>query len=113
MVRRPFFLIVDVESILGEEEVWSRQARVTVRKGNNFWFDRWIAIKILQEFPEAILHGMDVESTLGEAEVLLRQARVTVRTVHNIWSDRWIAIKILQEFPEALLHGLDVESILV
>jgi hypothetical protein len=32
----PFFLIVDVESILGEEEVWSRQARVTVRKGNNF-----------------------------------------------------------------------------
>jgi hypothetical protein len=27
---------VDVESILGEEEVWSRQARVTVRKGNNF-----------------------------------------------------------------------------
>jgi hypothetical protein len=27
---------VDVESILGEEEVWSRQAKVTVRKGNNF-----------------------------------------------------------------------------
>jgi hypothetical protein len=27
---------VDVESILGEEEVWSCQARVTVHKGNNF-----------------------------------------------------------------------------
>jgi hypothetical protein len=27
---------VDVESILGEEEVWLRQARVTVRKSNNF-----------------------------------------------------------------------------
>jgi hypothetical protein len=27
---------VDVESILVEEEVWSCQARVTVRKGNNF-----------------------------------------------------------------------------
>jgi hypothetical protein len=26
---------VDAESIIGEE-VWSRQARVTVRKGNNF-----------------------------------------------------------------------------
>jgi len=25
-----------VEMILGEEEIWSRQARVTVRKGNNF-----------------------------------------------------------------------------
>ena len=28
--------IVDVESILVDEEVWSRQARVTVRKGSNF-----------------------------------------------------------------------------
>jgi hypothetical protein len=27
---------VDVESILGEEEVWSRQARATVRKRKNF-----------------------------------------------------------------------------
>jgi hypothetical protein len=26
---------VDVESILGEVEVWSRQARVTVQKGHN------------------------------------------------------------------------------
>jgi hypothetical protein len=26
---------VDVESILGEEEVWSRPARVTVRRGHN------------------------------------------------------------------------------
>jgi hypothetical protein len=29
------FHIMDVESILGEEEVWSRQARVTVRRGHN------------------------------------------------------------------------------
>ena len=27
---------VDVETILGDEEIWSRQARVTVRKGNNW-----------------------------------------------------------------------------
>jgi hypothetical protein len=32
----PFFLIVDVESILGEEEVWSRQARVTVQRAITF-----------------------------------------------------------------------------
>jgi hypothetical protein len=30
------FHIVDVESILGEEEVWSLQARVTVQTGHNF-----------------------------------------------------------------------------
>jgi hypothetical protein len=30
------FHIVDVETILGEEEIWSRQARVTVRKVNKF-----------------------------------------------------------------------------
>jgi hypothetical protein len=34
--RCPFFLIVDAESILGEEEVWSRQARVTGRTGHKF-----------------------------------------------------------------------------
>ena len=44
----------DVESKLGEMEVWSRHARVTVRKGHNFWFDRWIALKILQVFSEAV-----------------------------------------------------------
>jgi hypothetical protein len=38
---------VDVESILGEEEVRSLQARVMVRTGYNFWFDRWIAMNIL------------------------------------------------------------------
>jgi hypothetical protein len=27
---------VDLESILGEDDVWSRQARVIVRKGQNF-----------------------------------------------------------------------------
>jgi glucose/arabinose dehydrogenase len=27
---------VDVESIIGEEDVWSRQARVTARKGRTF-----------------------------------------------------------------------------
>jgi hypothetical protein len=35
---------VDVESILGEEEVCLRQASVTVRIGHNFWSNRWISI---------------------------------------------------------------------
>jgi hypothetical protein len=51
----------DVETILGDDEVSSRQARVTVRKGHNYSYDRWIAIKILQVFLEALLHGADEE----------------------------------------------------
>jgi hypothetical protein len=76
---------VDVESRLGEEEVWSPQVRVTVRKGHNFWSDRWIAIKILTEFPEAFFQIVDVESILDEEDVWSRQRRVTGRTSHNCW----------------------------
>jgi len=74
---------VDVESILGEEEVLSRQARVTVRKGQNFRFDRWIAIKLLMEFPDVVFNGVDVESILGEEDVFSRRAKVTVRKGQN------------------------------
>ena len=45
---------VDVESIIGEVEVWSRHARVMVRKSHNFYSDRWIAIKLLLVFPDAL-----------------------------------------------------------
>jgi hypothetical protein len=62
--------------ILGEVEVWSRQIRITVQKGHNFWSDRWIAIKFLLEFLESVLLGVDLELLLGEAEVLSRQTRV-------------------------------------
>jgi len=63
-----------VESIIDEVEVRSLQARVTVRKGHNFLSDRWIAIKLLLEFPDAIFHGVDVESILGDDEVWSSQA---------------------------------------
>jgi len=75
--------MVDVEMILGEEEIWSRQARVTVRKGHNFLSHRWIAIRILPEFPESFFHIVDVESILGEEEVWSRQGRLTGPTGHN------------------------------
>jgi len=57
---------MDVESMVGEAEVWSRQARLTGRKGDNFWSDRWIAIKSLQDFPAGLFNGVDVESILGQ-----------------------------------------------
>jgi hypothetical protein len=60
---------MDVESTLGEAEVWSIHTRESLWKGHNFWSDRLIAIKILQEFLEALYHGVDVELILGEEEV--------------------------------------------
>jgi hypothetical protein len=83
----PFFLIVDVESILGEEEVWSRQARVTVWRGHNVWTDRSIVIKILQVFLYTLFHIVDVETILGEEEIWSSRARVMVRKCNNFWSD--------------------------
>jgi len=69
--------------ILGEEEVLSRHARVTVRTGHNFSSDCWIAMKILHEFLDVLFYIVDVESILGEEEVWSLQARVTVQTGHN------------------------------
>jgi hypothetical protein len=43
-------------------------------KGHNFRSDRWIVIKLLLEFPDAIFHGVDQESILGEDEVWSRLA---------------------------------------
>ena len=74
---------MDVESILGEEEVWSRTARVTVRTGHDFSSHRWIAIKSLHEIPDALFHIVDVESIHGEEEVYSRQAIVTVCKRNN------------------------------
>jgi len=56
-----------VESLLGDAEVSSLETGVRVRKGHNFGSDRWISLKILQEFPDGVFLGVDVESLLGDA----------------------------------------------
>jgi hypothetical protein len=71
-----------------------------------------IALKFLQEFPEAVFLGVDVESLLGEAEVSSLETRVPVRKGRNFGSHRWIALKFLQEFPDTVFHGVDVESLI-
>jgi hypothetical protein len=45
-------------------------------KGHNFRSDRWIAIaiKLLQELPDALFHALDEESILGDHEVWSSQA---------------------------------------
>jgi len=65
---------VDKESILGDDKVGSSQAGWTVRKGHNLRSDRWIAINLLLEFPDALFHGVDEESLLGDDEVWSRLA---------------------------------------
>jgi hypothetical protein len=48
-------------------------------QGHNFQSDRWTAIKILQEFPDALFHGVDEESILDDDDVWSSQAGWTVR----------------------------------
>jgi len=38
-------------------------------KGLNFQSDRWIGIKLLLEFPDALFHVVDQESILGDDEL--------------------------------------------
>jgi hypothetical protein len=43
-------------------------------KGHNFPSDRWIAIKLLQDFSDALFHGVDEESILDDDKVWSSQA---------------------------------------
>jgi len=72
-----------VESLLGEAEVSALESSVLVRQGRNFWSDRWIALKFLQDFPGAIFLAVDVESLLGEMEVSTLESSVPVPKGRN------------------------------
>jgi len=72
-----------VESLLGEMDFSSLETIVTVRKGHNFRSDRWMTLKILEEFTDAVFLGVDVESLLGDAEGSSLQTRVPVQKGHN------------------------------
>ena len=85
-----------MESLLVEEEVLSRQTGITAENGNNFWSDRWIALKYLQYFQEARFIVLPMESLLVEQEVLSHQNEIIAEKSNNFWSDRWIALKYLQ-----------------
>jgi len=65
---------VDDEWIRGDDDLWSSQAGWTGGKGHNFRSDRWIAIKLLLEFSDALFHAADEESILGHVEVWSSQA---------------------------------------
>jgi len=46
-------------------------------KGHNIRSNRWIVIKLLLEFPDALFHGVDEGSLLGDDEVWSSQASWT------------------------------------
>jgi len=53
----------------------SDRARLDGRsKGHNFRSDRWIAIKLLLEFPDALFHAVDEGSIHGDDELWSIQA---------------------------------------
>jgi hypothetical protein len=58
-----------VESPVGQVEVASLEISLRVSNGHNFRSDRWIYLKSLQEFPDALFLGVDMESRLGQVEV--------------------------------------------
>jgi hypothetical protein len=72
-----------MESLLVEEEVLSCQTGITAENGHNFGSDRWIALKVLQLFPEAVFLEGPLESLLVEEEVLSRQTRITAEMCHK------------------------------
>ena len=84
-----------MESLL-VEEVLSQQTRITAEKRHNFWSNRWIALKVLLLFPEAVFLIVAMESLLVEEKALGSQTRMIGEKDHNFWSDRWIALKVLQ-----------------
>ena len=83
------------------------------QKGHNFWSDRWIAPKFLQDFPEVIFLGVAMESLLNEEEVWSGQTWVTTIKRHNFSSYRWIALKYLQVFSEVVFLRVATEWLLI
>jgi len=67
-----------VESPLGQVDVASLEISVRVLKGHNFGSDRWIALKSLQEFPDAVFLRVDMESPLGQVEVASHEISLRV-----------------------------------
>jgi hypothetical protein len=72
-----------MESLLDEDEVLSRQTEITAEKGYNFWSDRWIALNVLHEFPEAVVVVVSKESLVVEEYGLARQNKTTAKKSYN------------------------------
>ena len=77
-------------------------------KGHHFGSDRWIALKVLQEFSEIVFLGVAMESLLCEEKVKSQQTTIMVLKCHNFGSNRWITLKVLQNFLEVVFLGVAI-----
>jgi hypothetical protein len=73
-----------MESLLVEEVVLSRQTGIKAEKGHHFCSDRWIALKVSQLFPEAVLLVVPMESLVVEEEALWSHTGITGEKGDNI-----------------------------
>jgi hypothetical protein len=60
-----------------------RQSETTAKKGYNFLSDRWIALKLLQQFSDAVSLEVRIESLLDDEEVLPSQTEITAEKGYN------------------------------
>jgi len=72
-----------MEFLVDEEEVLSRLTEITTEKGYNFWSDRWIALNVLHEFPEALVVVVPTESLVVEDYGLARQTETTAKKSYS------------------------------
>jgi hypothetical protein len=63
--------------LLNAPRVWSGQTtdqtRVLAQNVHNYWSDRWIVLKFLQEFPEAVFLGIAIKLLRDAKSVLSSQ----------------------------------------
>jgi len=72
-----------MESLLDEEDVLSRQTEITAEKGYKFWSDRWMALNVLHEFPEAVVVVVPTESLVVEEYGWARQTETIAKKGYN------------------------------
>jgi hypothetical protein len=60
-----------------------RQTRITAEKSYNFLSDRWIALNVLHEFPEAVVVVVPMESLVIEEYGLSCQTKTTGKKSYN------------------------------
>jgi len=102
--------------LLDAPRVWSGQTtdqtRVLAQNVHNYWSDRLIMLKFLQEFPEAVFLGIATRCWKCLVELNNQPTKVRAEEVYNSWSDCWVELNILQEFPKATFLGVAMKSLL-
>jgi hypothetical protein len=73
-----------MESLIVEEEALWSQTGITGEKDHIFLSDRWIALQVLQWFPEAVFLVLLMESLIVEEEALWSHTRITGENGHII-----------------------------